>query len=206
MTGSAQKSPSAVLFDRDATLIVDVPYNGDPDRVELMPTAAEALAFLRVRRIPVGVVSNQSAVGHGWITPADVLRVNKRVESLLGEFGTWQVCPHTADDGCQCRKPKPRLIYAAASALGFPTSHVVMIGDIAADLRAAAAAGARSVLVPTATTRRDEVDAAEHVAPDLLSAVQSLFPPPSHPPGASAPRTNPAQQARPAQRIFPNQQ
>lgn len=200
MTGFAPKPPSAVLFDRDGTLIVDVPYNGDPDLVELMPTAARALAFLRVRRIPVGVVSNQSAVGHGWITHSDVRRVNERVESLLGEFGTWQICPHTSDDNCQCRKPKPRLIYAGACALGFPPSQVVMIGDIEADVAAAQAAGAGSILVPTPRTQANEVEAAPRVAPDLLTAVQSLFP------AAAQDSHDPPTQAQTARRTFPNQQ
>lgn len=189
MNGSAPKSPRAVLFDRDDTLIVDVPYNGDPDLVELMPTASETLAFLRVRRIPVGVVSNQAAIGHGWISFADVQRVNKRVESLLGEFDTWQICPHAPADLCQCRKPKPQMVCAAATALGFPPSQVVMIGDIEADLQAARSAGASAILVPTPRTRVEEILAADQVAPDLLTAVRSLFPqgggPGSAPEGAS---------------------
>src|SRR3954464_2881698 len=59
--------PEAVLFDRDDTLIVDVPYNGDPARVEPVPGAREALDRLRAAGIRLGVVSNQSGVARGLI-------------------------------------------------------------------------------------------------------------------------------------------
>lgn len=170
-------TPRAVLFSRDGTLIVNMPYNGDPTRVELMPTAAEAVAYLRVRRIPVRVVSSQPEVGYDWITSDDVLRVNKRTEQLLGAFGTWQVCPHTPADSCQCHMPKPRLIYAATSALGHPTSDIAVIADAGAVTRAALLAGAIGVLVPAERTQPDEILTAEHTARDLVTAVRKLFPP-----------------------------
>src|SRR6185437_10956144 len=97
--------PAAVLFDRDGTLIRDVPYNADPDLVEPVPGAAEAVAALRRAGIRVGVVSNQSGVGQGRITMSQLDAVNRRVSALTGPFDTWQVCTHRADDGCRCRKP-----------------------------------------------------------------------------------------------------
>ncbi|HZB51547.1 MAG TPA: HAD family hydrolase, partial [Mycobacteriales bacterium] len=162
----------AVLFDRDGTLIHDVPYNGDPALVRPLPGALAALTRLRDRGVPVGVVSNQSGVGRGLLTPADVERVNARVEELLGPFDSWQYCPHAPGQGCGCRKPAPGLVLAAAAELGVPADRCVVIGDIGADLGAARSAGARGVLVPTAVTRPEEVAAAPEVAPDLLTAVE----------------------------------
>ncbi|MGW0605237.1 D-glycero-alpha-D-manno-heptose-1,7-bisphosphate 7-phosphatase [Streptomyces sp. NPDC002640] len=162
----------AVLFDRDGTLVEDVPYNGDPERVRPMPTAVEALALLRRHGLAVGVVSNQSGIARGLLTHAQVDAVNARVEKHLGPFDVWEICPHGPADGCPCRKPAPGLVRSAADRLGVPAGRCVVIGDIGADVQAALGAGARAVLVPTPVTRAEEVEAAPVVAPDLLSAVR----------------------------------
>ncbi|GAB2590734.1 HAD-IIIA family hydrolase [Microlunatus antarcticus] len=164
----------AVLFDRDGTLVHDVPYNADPDLVAPVDGAREVLDDLRRRGLGLGVVSNQSGIARGLITPAQLAAVNGRVDALLGPFGTWQVCPHGAADGCACRKPAPGMVLAAAAALGVEPADCVVIGDIGADVGAALAAGARAVLVPTPVTRAEEVaHAREHalVAHDLREAV-----------------------------------
>lgn len=166
---------AAVLFDRDGTLVRDVPYNADPAAVEPMPGAAEAVARLRADGIRLGVVSNQSGIARGLITPAELTRVNARIEELLGPFDVWQVCPHGPGDGCPCRKPAPGMVLAAAAALGVRADECVVIGDIGADVEAATAAGARSILVPTPITRIEEIVEAPQVAPTLLSAVNSLY-------------------------------
>jgi HAD superfamily hydrolase (TIGR01662 family) len=166
---------AAVLFDRDGTLVRDVPYNGDPAAVDPVPGAAEALARLRADGIRLGVVSNQSGIARGLITLAQVEQVNARVEELLGPFDVWQVCPHGPGDGCPCRKPAPGMVLAAAAALGVRAGDCVVIGDIGADVEAATAAGAQSILVPTPVTRTEEIVAASQVAPTLLSAVNSLY-------------------------------
>jgi histidinol-phosphate phosphatase family protein len=167
-----RRRPAAVLFDRDGTLVVDVPYNGDPGRVQPAPGAAAAVARLRAAGIPTAVVSNQSGIGRGLLTEAQVRAVNHRVEELLGPLGPWAWCPHGPDDGCTCRKPAPGLILRAAERLGVDPARCVVIGDIGADVEAARAAGARAILVPTAVTREDEIAAAPEVAPDLPAAVE----------------------------------
>jgi histidinol-phosphate phosphatase family protein len=163
---------AGVLFDRDGTLVRDVPYNGDPQQVQPMPGAVAAMALLRRRGVPVGVVTNQSGVARGLLTEDDVARVHKRAEELLGPVGTWQMCPHDQSDGCTCRKPAPGMVHAAAQALGVPVEDCVLIGDIGSDVEAARGAGARAVLVPTSRTRPEEVAAAPVVAPDVLTAVR----------------------------------
>ena len=170
--------PRAVLFDRDGTLVVDVPYNGNPDLVEPMPGAREALDQLRAEAIPTAVVSNQSGIGRGWITPEQCDAVFARIADLLGPLGPVMICPHTPDDGCGCRKPQPGLIRRAASALGVAVEECVVIGDIGADVQAAQAAGAQAVLVPTPQTRPEDISYAEQrarVASDLRVAVRLLL-------------------------------
>jgi histidinol-phosphate phosphatase family protein len=166
--------PAAVLFDRDGTLVRDVPYNGRPELVEPMPGAAAAAARLRAAGVRLGVVTNQSAVGRGLITPAQLTAVNERVDALLGPFGAWAICPHGPDDGCRCRKPEPYLVRKAAAELGVDPADCVVIGDIGADAAAALAAGARAVLVPTPATRPEET-AGLPVAADLIEAVAEVL-------------------------------
>jgi histidinol-phosphate phosphatase family protein len=169
--------PRAVLFDRDGTLVVDVPYNGDPGRVVAMAGAREAVGRLRGAGVATAVVSNQSGVARGLIRGEQVAAVNRRVEELVGPVGPWFVCPHGPGDGCGCRKPAPGLIEAAAGELGVDPADCVVVGDIGSDMEAARAAGARAVLVPTERTRREEVEAAPAVAPDLIAAVELLLGP-----------------------------
>ncbi|GAA2302532.1 HAD-IIIA family hydrolase [Streptomyces violaceusniger] len=163
-----------MLFDRDGTLIHDVPYNGDPARVRLMPHARAAVDAVREWGVPVGVVTNQSGVARGLLTPGAVEAVRRRVEELLGPFDIWAVCPHGPADGCGCRKPAPGLIHAACAALGTAPHRAVVLGDIGADLAAARAAGAQGVLVPNEVTRPEEIADAARTAPDLLTAVRGL--------------------------------
>lgn len=175
MSAMSGDTPDAVLLDRDGTLVVDVPYNGDPARVEPMPGAVEALDRLRAAGVPTALVSNQSGIARGLIDAEQVAAVNARMEELLGPVGPKAVCPHGPDDGCSCRKPRPGLVLRAADALGVDPARCAVIGDIGADVEAARAAGARGVLVPTPVTRWEEIDAADEVAPDLPAAVELLL-------------------------------
>lgn len=139
--------PCAVIFDRDGTLVVDVPYNGDPDAIVLIPGVDAALARLRAAGIPLAVVSNQSGVARGMITLEQVEAVNRRIDEALGPFQAWEYCPHGPDDACECRKPKPKMILDAARAMGVEPSCCVVIGDKTSDVEAARNAGARPIFV-----------------------------------------------------------
>ncbi len=171
----APSRPRAVLFDRDGTLVVDVPYNGDPARVAPLPGARDALDRLRAAGVRLAVVSNQSGVAHGILTGDQVEAVNRRIEHLLGPLGPFLWCPHGPDDGCTCRKPRPGLVVRAAEALGVEPADCAVIGDTLADVEAARAAGARPILVPNATTRPEEVAAAPEVAVTLGDAVTQML-------------------------------
>jgi histidinol-phosphate phosphatase family protein len=171
----ATPAVAAVLCDRDGTLIEDVPFNGDPGRVVPLPGVAGALARLRAAGLRLGIVSNQSGVARGLLTARQVESVNARVVELLGPFGAVVWCPHGPGDGCGCRKPAPGLVRAAAAALDVRPGRCALVGDIGADVDAARAAGATSVLVPTAATLPGEVDAAPCVASTFADAVDLLL-------------------------------
>lgn len=138
---------AAVLFDRDETLVVDVPFNGDPQLVRALPGAREQLDRLRNAGLPLAVVSNQSGVGRGLITQTQVDAVNRRIDELLGPFAGFFICPHAPQDDCECRKPKPKLLLDAARSLGVDPSTCVMVGDRESDVQAARNAGAIAIKV-----------------------------------------------------------
>lgn len=165
----------AVLFDRDGTLVVDVPYNGDPRRVRAMNHARAAVELVRRAGLATGVASNQSGVARGLLSLDQVYAVNRRVDQLFGSFDVWEVCPHRQEDNCGCRKPAPGMIVNACRRIGVEPGEAAYVGDIGADVEAAKAAGSRHVLVPTAATRVEEVDDAEFVARDLWHAVNLLL-------------------------------
>ncbi|WP_196804446.1 HAD-IIIA family hydrolase [Cellulomonas sp. URHD0024] len=178
--GAAPWRPAvrAVLFDRDGTLVTDVPYNGDPDRVEPVDGAQECLDHLRRERVAVGLITNQSGVARGLISRAQVDAVNDRLAELVGPFASVQVCPHGPESCCPCRKPAAGMVLRAAHELGLSPWEVGVVGDIGDDVGAALAAGARAVLVPTPATRPEEIRCAELVATDLREAVALLVPGP----------------------------
>ncbi|WP_028192636.1 HAD-IIIA family hydrolase [Salinispora pacifica] len=191
--GGVPRLFDAVLLDRDGTLIEDVPYNGDPERVRPMPGARAALHALRAAGLRLAVVTNQSGLAKGLFTRAQLRAVNARVEQLLGPFDAWLVCPHDDADRCGCRKPAPNLVHSAARRLGTTPQRCVLIGDIGRDVTAALAAGAQAVLVPTPLTRPAETSAAPWVAADLPTAVAEILrrqtaiaPAPHRPTAASA--------------------
>jgi HAD superfamily hydrolase (TIGR01662 family) len=167
--------PDLVLFDRDGTLVLDVPYNGDPALVDPVPRAAESLDRLRRLGVRVGLVSNQSGVGSGRVTLDQVEAVNRRLEDLVGTFDVVRFCPHDRDEGCTCRKPAPGMVKDACTALGVDPDRCVVVGDIGSDVEAALAAGASAVLVPTTATRPEEVRAADRVARTLPEAVDMIL-------------------------------
>lgn len=167
--------PDLVLFDRDGTLVHDVPYNGDPDRVRPVDGAQEALDRLRARGVRVGVVSNQSGVARGRITGEQVGACMDRLAELLGPFDTVQVCPHGPDDGCTCRKPAPGMVEAACAELDVDPARCVLVGDIGADVDAATAAGAVGILVPTPVTRDAEIAAAPWALGTVTEAVDVVL-------------------------------
>jgi HAD superfamily hydrolase (TIGR01662 family) len=173
--GAVADLPAAVLFDRDGTIVRDVPYNGDPDLVVPMPGAQQALSRVRQAGIPIVVISNQSGIGRGLISAASVAAVNERIEKMLGPFDAWLVCPHVDADECACRKPQPGLVQQAAERLGVRTDQCVVIGDIGSDMAAALAAGASGILVPTVATLPSEIDAAPMTAGTLEHAVDAVL-------------------------------
>jgi D-glycero-D-manno-heptose 1,7-bisphosphate phosphatase len=143
------KQPAAFL-DRDDTIIRNIPYLTDPAGVELMPGAAAGLRLLHDANYQLVMVSNQSLIGRGLGTRADVDRVNDRMQALLREAGAaldaFYYCTHVPEDECDCRKPKPGLLQRAAEDLALDLTASLMFGDNDTDVQAGFAAGCRHAI------------------------------------------------------------
>ncbi|WP_319468099.1 D-glycero-beta-D-manno-heptose 1,7-bisphosphate 7-phosphatase [uncultured Pseudodesulfovibrio sp.] len=170
-----------VLLDRDGTIIFDKHYLHDPDGVELLPGAAEGLRRMADMGFRLAVLTNQSGVGRGYFTEADVHACNTRLSDLLVAEGVtiegFFHCPHAPEENCRCRKPSPGLMEQAVEAFGFDPKCAYMIGDKDADMGVGRAVGATTILVRTGKGAESEVkcrECADHVADDLVGAAEFI--------------------------------
>lgn len=170
------------MLDRDGTIIVNKHYQKDPDQTELLPNAQEGLLKLRDAGFGLVLVTNQSGIGRGKLSRADLAAVNRRMISMLGGkddfFDGIYYCPHLPEDECRCRKPKPGLLELASYDLGFPLPEAYMVGDREVDIEAGHTAGTATVLVRTGygadTEERGEIEP-DYVAEDLLGAADWII-------------------------------
>ena len=161
-----EKSRPAVFLDRDGTINEQMGYINHISRFVLLPGVAKAIALLNRHRIPVVVVSNQSGLARGYF-PSELLdAVHALMEKQLAQKGAVldgiYFCPHHPEakeekyrQNCQCRKPKPGMMLQAANELGLDLARSYLVGDRWSDLKAAAACGAKGVLVLTGYGRGD---------------------------------------------------
>jgi D-glycero-D-manno-heptose 1,7-bisphosphate phosphatase len=161
-----------VLLDRDGTINEEIGYVLQPDELRLIPGAADAIRDLRALDLGVVVVTNQSPVGRGWITEADLVAIHDHLRELLRAAGTdvdaIEHCPHRPEDDCNCRKPRTGLVERAAADLGFDPAEAFVVGDHAGDMALGRAIGARTILVRTGHGE-EELEAA-HALADLVVA------------------------------------
>ena len=152
-----------VLFDRDGTLIENVPYLSDPVAVRPMPHAVATVARARAQGLRVGVVTNQSGIGRGYYTLADAENVNTRVCADFApdgvRFEKIYIAPEAPDQPSRGRKPSPQFLFDARDEFGIALAESFMIGDKLIDLECGWNAGIKkSILVRTgygAETERD---------------------------------------------------
>jgi histidinol-phosphate phosphatase family protein len=148
MSGGQQP---ALFVDRDGTIMVDTGYVRDAADVKLLPNAAAALLEAKELGFELILVSNQSGVARGIISAEQLEAVQSRFEQLLAAEGVTlddvRFCLHGPDAGCDCRKPAPGLLRAAAAARGIDLGRSVMVGDREADVLAGREAGCTTVLL-----------------------------------------------------------
>src|SRR4029453_17169621 len=149
-----------------------------PDELRLIPGAGEALRELGGLGLGLVVLTNQSPIGRGMLTVADLGGVHRAPGGRLAALGVRldgiEFCPHRPDEGCSCRKPGTLMVERAATALGFDPSEAWLVGDNVSDLRLGRAVGARTILVRTGhgeeELERGAGEDADHVVADLGEA------------------------------------
>jgi D-glycero-D-manno-heptose 1,7-bisphosphate phosphatase len=171
----------AVFLDRDGTLMEEVHYCADPALVRVFEGVAESLKALRAAGFLTILVTNQSGIARGLISPAAYESVHARLLELLGP-GTLDasyMSPDAAGSPSPRRKPEPGMLLEAARDWNLALDRSWMIGDKAVDMacgRNAAVAG--TILVRTGHGRTEEAEAAplaSHRADGLVEAVDWLL-------------------------------
>jgi D-glycero-D-manno-heptose 1,7-bisphosphate phosphatase len=173
MTAPAEPARPFALLDRDGTLIEDIGYLSDPDKIVFCQGAVEALWGLRDAGFGLILVTNQSGIARGRFSHADLGRVHERLQQRLREHGlsldAIYFCPHGPDDSCSCRKPNPGMLLSASRDFGFAMRDAYVIGDSDTDIGAARACGAVGIQI---RYRNKPINsAADYVSDDLWAAV-----------------------------------
>ncbi len=173
----------AIFIDRDGTLIVDKDYLANPDEIELLPKSLEGLKILQELGYLLFIITNQSGVARGYFTEDDVVRVHLRLKELLHEheieIAGIYYCPHYIDGevpefsiDCNCRKPKPGMLFQARDEFDITLTKSIVIGDKRSDVLLGHHIGGKGILVLTGHGKQQR-DLLEDVSPDYIG--QNLY-------------------------------
>ncbi|GEM_PF-125651 len=180
----------AVFLDRDGVICRD-DYVSSVEKFQLLPGAAKAISILNTLGVPIIVVTNQPVVARGQCTEQDVEKIHDGMVGQLEKQGARidaiYFCPHHPEQrsdipdwakkyrvGCLCRKPKPGMLLKAAEDWNIDLSKSWMVGDHERDMKAAAAAGCRSILVETGEVNKGSGFTPDIVCKDLLHAAETI--------------------------------
>jgi len=186
----------AVFLDRDGVITEDPPhYAHRLDQLHIVPGSARAIRLLNIRTFHTIVITNQSGVAQGYYTEDDVEIFNNVIKSLIAESSGAHIdaisyCPHHPDAlveryriSCDCRKPKPGMILAAAQRYSLALEQSFVVGDKWSDIDAGRAAGCKTVLVLTGHGKEEyshnPEGHADYIADNLLDAVEHYIIPES---------------------------
>jgi D-glycero-D-manno-heptose 1,7-bisphosphate phosphatase len=170
-----------VILDRDGTIIAERDYLSDPRQIEFLPGAVEGLRQMLAMGLGLVVVTNQSGIGRGFFDAVRLELLHRRLCELLEAQGIHiegiYFCPHTPEDECSCRKPKPGLIEQAANELDFDLQASFVVGDKPADIEMGRRVRATTFLVGTgygAEFVGDPTVKPDYVADDLWVAAEMI--------------------------------
>jgi D-glycero-D-manno-heptose 1,7-bisphosphate phosphatase len=145
---------AAVFIDRDGTLIRDVGYLSRVQQIEVLPRVTEGLALLRAHGFKIVLITNQSAVGRGFLTEGELHLIHDELQRRVGAFDGVYYCPHhpTAAIGiyrivCDCRKPARGMVERASLDLNLDLKASYVIGDQMSDMYMARRVGAKGVFL-----------------------------------------------------------
>lgn len=184
------KKRRAVFLDRDGTMIVHEHYLSSPDQLKLLPHASQGIRLFKERGYLVIVITNQSGIARGFFDEERLMLIHEKLTGMLKDEGAliddWYYCPHHTEGviehyrmDCDCRKPKPGMILAAARKYHIDLAQSLMIGDAETDMLAGKNAGCKSILIQNAES--DDADAisgkgVDYVVKDLMEAARIFIP------------------------------
>jgi len=148
----------AVFLDKDGTLIPDIPYNVNPDLITISQEVIQGLQLLQGKGYVLIIISNQAGVAKGYFTIEALKGVREKITELLSQhqikIEDFYFCPHHSEGkveeytvDCECRKPKPGMIFQACKDHNIDAANSWMIGDILNDVEAGNRAGCKTVLL-----------------------------------------------------------
>jgi D-glycero-D-manno-heptose 1,7-bisphosphate phosphatase len=148
-----------VILDRDGVINVDSDaFIKSPDEWVAIPGSLEAIARLNQAGYRVAIASNQSGIGRGLFDMAALNamheKMNRTAAAVGGRIDAVFFCPHTQEDECECRKPKPGMLQQIVERFEIDPADTPMVGDSLRDLQAGAALGFELHLVLTGKGRK----------------------------------------------------
>ncbi len=172
-----------IILDRDGVINEDSDdYIKSPDEWVPVPGSVEAIADLTRAGFGIVVVSNQSGIGRGLFSPADLEAIHDKMNNAVieagGQFLGIYHCPHRPDENCDCRKPRTGLLERISNDFGLSFSGVPLIGDKGTDLELARRVEARPILVLTGYGNHAASAAAEagvEIHSNLAAATRALI-------------------------------
>jgi D-glycero-D-manno-heptose 1,7-bisphosphate phosphatase len=177
-------SVKLVILDRDGVINHDsASFIKTPEEWRPLPGSLEAIARLTHAGFHVVLATNQSGVGRGLFEVSTLNAIHEKVHRSLAQIGgridAIFFCPHAQEDNCACRKPKSGLLEEIARRFNVDLTGVPTIGDSLRDLQAAAAVGARPILVLTgkglSTQAAGNLPPGTEIHADLAEAVRALL-------------------------------
>jgi len=174
-----------VILDRDGTINHDSEhYIKSLDEWRPLKGSLEAIARLTQAGYRIVVATNQSGIARGLFSTRALFDIHEALQRAAAQAGgridAFFFCPHAADAGCQCRKPQPGMLLEVARRFNVALKDTYMVGDALRDVQAAAAAGARPVLVLTGKGQKTQAESdlppGTQVFPDLAAFAEHLAP------------------------------
>jgi D-glycero-D-manno-heptose 1,7-bisphosphate phosphatase len=174
----------AVFLDRDGVLVRAITVDGKSYAVRrikdfrLLPGTRRAIEALRTAGYKIVVVTNQPDIGNGLIDSRVAAEMHQKLRKAIAP-DLIKTCPHRQDEGCECRKPKPGMLTAAAKELGIDLKLSYMVGDRWSDVVAGQSAGCYTLLIDRGyreaiCARPDGVVKTLPAAVDIILADQRL--------------------------------
>ena len=142
----------AIFLDRDGVINQErKDYVKNIQEFNILNGVADAIRIIKKHGFLSIIITNQSAVNRGLLSENVLSQIHNNLQKYLNEnntsFDAVYFCPHTPEENCDCRKPKPGLILKAAKEFDIDLSKSYMIGNSHTDIEAANLSGCKGILL-----------------------------------------------------------